>query len=97
MTVAVSEKVNEHKLAIPATMQAAVYRGDSLVDVETIATPVLGPGEILIRVEACGVCHTDLKKVEYNLLPPPRQPKDPLAHRPLPQLRRQIRHYGQQE
>jgi L-iditol 2-dehydrogenase len=23
-------------------------------------------------VEACGVCHTDLKKVEYNLLPPPR-------------------------
>lgn len=72
MTVAVSEKVNEHKLAIPATMQAAVYRGDSVVDVETVPTPAPGPGEILIRVEACGVCHTDLKKVEYNLLAPPR-------------------------
>jgi len=24
-------------------------------------------GEILIRVEACGICHTDLKKIEYNL------------------------------
>jgi hypothetical protein len=30
------------------------------------------PGEILIRVEACGICHTDLKKIEYNLLAPPR-------------------------
>ncbi len=34
--------------------------------------PEIGPGEILIRVEACGVCHTDLKKIEYNLLAPPR-------------------------
>ena len=39
---------------------------------EQIPTPEIGPGEVLIRVEACGVCHTDLKKVEYNLLPPPR-------------------------
>jgi len=23
-------------------------------------------------VEACGICHTDLKKIQYNLLPPPR-------------------------
>ncbi len=35
-------------------------------------TPRIGPGEILIRVEACGVCHTDLKKIEYDLLTPPR-------------------------
>ena len=34
--------------------------------------PAIGPGELLVRVEACGICHTDLKKVEYNLLPPPR-------------------------
>ncbi len=25
-----------------------------------------------MRVESCGICHTDLKKIEYNLLPPPR-------------------------
>ena len=25
-----------------------------------------------MRVEACGICHTDLKKIEYNLLAPPR-------------------------
>jgi L-iditol 2-dehydrogenase len=53
-------------------MRAAVYRGDSEVSVDEVATPQIGAGEILIRVEACGVCHTDLKKIEYNLLTPPR-------------------------
>jgi L-iditol 2-dehydrogenase len=55
-----------------ATMKAAVYKGDSVVEVESIPVPEIGVGEILIRVEACGICHTDLKKVEYNLLPAPR-------------------------
>jgi L-iditol 2-dehydrogenase len=58
--------------AIPATMHAAVYRGDSAIAIEEVATPAIGAGEILIRVEACGICHTDLKKIEHNLLPPPR-------------------------
>ena len=53
-------------------MHAAVYRGQSVVSVEEIPTPAIGPGEILIRVEACGICHTDLKKIEHNLLAPPR-------------------------
>jgi L-iditol 2-dehydrogenase len=53
-------------------MNAAVYRGESTVCVEQIARPEIGAGEILIRVEACGICPTDLKKIAYNLLPPPR-------------------------
>lgn len=53
-------------------MLAAVYRGAGCVRVEEIPTPIIGPGEVLIRVETCGICHTDLKKVEYDLLPPPR-------------------------
>ena len=53
-------------------MHAAVYRGESTVRVEEVPTPEIGPGEILIRVEACGICNTDLKKIAYNLLPPPR-------------------------
>jgi L-iditol 2-dehydrogenase len=53
-------------------MQAAVYVGDSRINVESIETPAIGPGEILVRVESCGICHTDLKKIEYNLLPGPR-------------------------
>jgi L-iditol 2-dehydrogenase len=59
-------------IELPSNMRAAVYRGDSLVSVEKVSTPTVGEGEILIRVEACGVCHTDLKKIEYNLLAPPR-------------------------
>lgn len=53
-------------------MRAAVYTGNSTVAVQSIPTPRVGPGEILIRVESCGICHTDLKKIEYNLLAAPR-------------------------
>ena len=53
-------------------MQAAVYLGDSKVSVQQIPTPSIGAGELLVRVESCGICHTDLKKIEYNLLTPPR-------------------------
>src|SRR5512142_556624 len=53
-------------------MQAAVYTGSSTVSVEHVPTPDIGPGELLVRVEACGICHTDLKKIEHNLLDPPR-------------------------
>src|SRR5579862_1943009 len=30
------------------------------VEVTTIVVPDPGPGEALVRVQACGVCHTDL-------------------------------------
>ena len=58
--------------SIPPTMHAAVYKGQSIVSVEQVPIPEIGAGEILVRVEACGICHTDLKKIEYNLLAPPR-------------------------
>jgi L-iditol 2-dehydrogenase len=57
---------------LPVSMKAAVYRGEGRIAVETVATPEIRPGELLVRVESCGICHTDLKKVEYDLLPPPR-------------------------
>lgn len=43
------------------TMKAAVVRafGKPLV-IEDLPVPVPGPGEILVKVKACGVCHTDL-------------------------------------
>jgi L-iditol 2-dehydrogenase len=53
-------------------MRAAVYTGNGQIAVQTIPVPTIGPGELLVRVEACGICHTDLKKVEYDLLNPPR-------------------------
>lgn len=53
-------------------MYAAVYRGKQRVEIEEVPVPLIGPGELLIEVEACGICHTDLKKIEYGLLTPPR-------------------------
>lgn len=53
-------------------MRAAVYRGPSRLSVETVPIPKISYGEILVRVHACGVCGTDLKKIEYGLVPPPR-------------------------
>jgi len=53
-------------------MRAAVYRGISNISLETVPIPKIGDGELLLRVNACGVCGTDLKKIEYGLVPPPR-------------------------
>ncbi|GGY13146.1 S-(hydroxymethyl)mycothiol dehydrogenase [Streptomyces anandii] len=42
-------------------VRAVVARGKGApVSLETIVVPDPGPGEALVRVEACGVCHTDL-------------------------------------
>ena len=43
------------------TMKAAVVKafGKPLV-IEDVPVPVLGPGELLVKLKACGVCHTDL-------------------------------------
>lgn len=54
------------------TMQAAVYRGSRKVQVEEVPVPRLLRGELLVRVAVCGVCGTDLKKIEYGLVDPPR-------------------------
>lgn len=73
MLTAKSSAGGEAVSSPPATwMNAAVYRGNRRVEVESIPVPEIGPGELLIRVETCGICHTDLKKIAYDLLAPPR-------------------------
>ncbi len=43
-----------------------------MVVLETIAVPALGPGEVLVRIDTCGVCGTDLKKIHTDSHPGPR-------------------------
>ena len=57
---------------LPATMQAAVYRGVNDVRIETVPVPAIGPGEVLIQVHACGICGTDLKKIHTGSHSAPR-------------------------
>lgn len=54
------------------SMRAAVYRGDNVVRVEDVARPPVGPGELLVRIAACGVCATDLTKIDHGTHAPPR-------------------------
>jgi L-iditol 2-dehydrogenase len=53
------------------TMQAGVYRGRGRVVVEQVPIPEIGAGEVLIRVGACGICGTDIKKIHHGFLDPP--------------------------
>jgi L-iditol 2-dehydrogenase len=57
---------------VPSTMRAAVYRGKAKVVVETVPVPAIGPGEVLIRVASCGICGTDLKKIEHGFVAAPQ-------------------------
>lgn len=46
---------------VPTTMQAVVVHAPGNYVMETLSVPVPGPGELLIKVEAVGVCASDLK------------------------------------
>ncbi|MGI4831450.1 MAG: alcohol dehydrogenase catalytic domain-containing protein [Janthinobacterium lividum] len=48
---------------LPSTMRAAVYRAPDEIFTETLALPEIGPGEVLVRLDTCGICGTDLKKI----------------------------------
>lgn len=58
--------------SIPETMRAVVYRGINDLRLETIPVPKIRPGELLVKVAACGVCPTDVKKIRHGTVPPPR-------------------------
>jgi propanol-preferring alcohol dehydrogenase len=62
--------VRAARLHHPAPIDAAPLR------VEVVDAPVPGPGEVRLRVAACGVCHTDLHIAEGDL-PPRRSPVVP--------------------
>ena len=46
---------------IPATMRAVVVHGPEDYRLEERSVPVPGPGEMLLRVDAVGICASDLK------------------------------------
>ena len=53
-------------------MRAVVYRGVNDLRLETVPVPRIGPNELLVKVAVCGVCPTDIKKIHYGTVPPPR-------------------------
>jgi L-iditol 2-dehydrogenase len=53
-------------------MLAAVCMGAGDLRIEEVPVPPAGPAEMLVRVDACGICGTDIKKIQGGLLPGPR-------------------------
>lgn len=61
-------------------MKAAVFYGPKQpLKVEEVETPKAGPGEILVKVAACGVCHTDLGYIDEGV-PTFKKPPMILGH-----------------
>ena len=57
---------------VPKTMRAGVYREKGVVCVEEVPVPDVGDGEVLIKVAACGICGTDIKKIFQGYVAPPQ-------------------------
>jgi L-iditol 2-dehydrogenase len=57
---------------IPKTMRAGVYREQGMVCVEDVPVPEVRDGEVLIKVAACGICGTDIKKIFQRYVEPPQ-------------------------
>jgi L-iditol 2-dehydrogenase len=61
-----------------STMRAVVFHGQGDVRVEQIPVPACGPEELLVRVEACAICGSDLKT--YNSGNPRMKPPMTIGH-----------------
>jgi L-iditol 2-dehydrogenase len=57
---------------IPKTMRAGVYREKGVVRVEEVPVPEVRDHEVLIKVAACGICGTDIKKIFQRYVEPPQ-------------------------
>jgi 6-hydroxycyclohex-1-ene-1-carbonyl-CoA dehydrogenase len=61
-------------------MKAAVFYGrNEPLRVENVPVPTAGAGEVLVKVAACGVCHTDLHYIDHGV-PTFRKPPLILGH-----------------
>lgn len=52
-------------------MKAARIAGKGIVSLQDVPVPQIGPGELLVRMRACGICGTDLEKVRGDSITAP--------------------------
>ena len=59
-------------------MKAAVVKSNSNIEIKNIEKPPVGPGDMLVKMRACGICGSDVEKVfgKYG------QPSMRLGHEP---------------
>lgn len=65
-----------------ATMTAAIFHGSHKpLTIEQVPIPTIGANEVLVKVAACGVCHTDLHYLDHDT-PTFKKPPMILGHEP---------------
>ena len=47
-------------------MKAAVVKSNSNIEIKNIENQSVGPGDILVKMCACGICGSDVEKVFGN-------------------------------
>ena len=62
--------------AMQMTRVVSLTEEDEPLTFTEVPTPTPGPGEILLKVHTCGICHTELDEIEGRT-PPPRYPVIP--------------------
>src|SRR4051794_12155509 len=72
MATALQNRSAELAGKIPSTMTATVYHGKNDVRLEEVAVPEIGAGELLVKIDTCGICGTDLKKIATGSHSAPR-------------------------
>ena len=61
-------------------MKAAIFHGEKQpLTIEEYPKPQIGPDDILVKVAACGVCHTDLHYIDHGV-PTVKKPPMILGH-----------------
>lgn len=56
-------------------LAARLYRAGEPLRVEDVETPEIGRGEALVKIRACGICHTDVHFALEGLLKPGKVPQ----------------------
>jgi 6-hydroxycyclohex-1-ene-1-carbonyl-CoA dehydrogenase len=63
-------------------MKAAIFNGPKQpLEIKEVPTPTPGPGQLLIKTAACGVCHTDIGYIDHGV-PTFKKPPLILGHEP---------------
>ncbi len=60
MATATTHQTNGAIAPLTSYRAAVVHDFTSPLTVDQVPRPVLGPGQVLVKVEACGLCHTDI-------------------------------------
>jgi len=68
--------------ALPASARAAVQTGPGAFELRELPLPRLGPDDGLLRIEACGICGSDVEQYRGHLGRPEMYPLIP-GHEPL--------------